>query len=783
MLRRIQLIVGVGSYASCQPAQIQFEKLSLIYGENCYGKSTLCDILRSLAENSPSYIIDRATLPPVAGRNQHIQLNVVLPGQTNESTLSYRQGAWNPRLPNPLRFQIFDTEFIHRNLFTGLTVERQNHENITRFVLGDAGVRIANRIAEINSETRTLNKALRDSEAGPFQGVQDIPAFVNMPPPDRIEEIDQRITDHQATLEQDRALERNLASARTRPEPTQFPVLPGLESVIHDLAANLSATHEQAHREAEALLELHIRNHVTDPDRGRAWIRDGIALIHDEVCPFCGQHIVDNASALIATYRTVFNDAFERYCRETISALEQCKQTLQLCSLSELPLRLDNNRNALLQYPELSSRPSLQTLFRSIDATATDIIALHQEWTVEHQRYSHDVAATIQRKREAVHSAIPIIDATALLDHWQRLATRISDYNSNIHRALSEIGTFKASLDSAQVSRRIQGTAQVLSALHLQKKRHDLDAVCRAYSELRARLQTLEAESAQRQQELDTEQSAFLGRYFAAINRIFSSLGSSRFTISSETSRRGNMPTIQLRVAYNDTPITPERLRTCFSESDRRALALAIFWSRLELQEPNDLANTIVVLDDPVTSFDDGRIDRTIRLIETQIPQVRQIIVLSHYTSYLKTFFTRLRGQQNESMLASLFQDTQGTQIRRTDTLDFIETDHERAYRRIATYISRNHEQDIFQDLRVFLETEVRMRYHRAIIQNNWRNEQFRNLLDELTGVTAMTEETRRLIEPLRLTLNTDHHVWMSRTREEKIGIATDVFQFIYEIL
>src|SRR5262245_3935686 len=111
MIRRLQQITGVGCYTTCRPAQVQFEAMSLVYGENCYGKSTLCDILRSLAENNPTYITPRETLPPVAG-GQQVQICVTVPGQAQEMPLTFRQGTWNPTLPNSMRIEVFDTDFI-----------------------------------------------------------------------------------------------------------------------------------------------------------------------------------------------------------------------------------------------------------------------------------------------------------------------------------------------------------------------------------------------------------------------------------------------------------------------------------------------------------------------------------------------------------------------------------------------------------------------------------------------------------------------------------------------
>ena len=230
-------------------------------------------------------------------------------------------------------------------------------------------------------------------------------------------------------------------------------------------------------------------------------------------------------------------------------------------------------------------------------------------------------------------------------------------------------------------------------------------------------------------------------------------------------------------------PVTQNRLRSFFSESDRRALAFAVFWARLEVLDPGEQARTIIVLDDPVTSFDDGRIDRTIRLIESRLPHLRQVIVLSHYPNYLRAFFTRLHGQPDGVLLAMLSQDETGSQMRRANPLDFTETDHQRAFRRITAFTERVHSDDVLCDLRVFLETEVRSRYHQAICLNNLRSVQFAPVLDELARLGAMSEDTRRAIEPLRLTLNTDHHAWMTRSHEEKIGIARDVLRFVYEEL
>ena len=63
------------------------------------------------------------------------------------------------------------------------------------------------------------------------------------------------------------------------------------------------------------------------------------------------------------------------------------------------------------------------------------------------------------------------------------------------------------------------------------------------------------------------------------------------------------MPTIQIIASFSGTDITPERIKSFFSESDRRALALSIFLAKAKTLSDDEKANTILVLDDPVTGF------------------------------------------------------------------------------------------------------------------------------------------------------------------------------------
>ena len=62
MLERIQKIENVGNYGQARAGQFLLGRVSVIYGENRNGKSTLCDILYSLSVNDPQLVLDRKSV-------------------------------------------------------------------------------------------------------------------------------------------------------------------------------------------------------------------------------------------------------------------------------------------------------------------------------------------------------------------------------------------------------------------------------------------------------------------------------------------------------------------------------------------------------------------------------------------------------------------------------------------------------------------------------------------------------------------------------------------------
>ena len=79
---------------------------------------------------------------------------------------------------------------------------------------------------------------------------------------------------------------------------------------------------------------------------------------------------------------------------------------------------------------------------------------------------------------------------------------------------------------------------------------------------------------------------------------------------------------------------TPEpSSRICLSAGDRTTLALAFFFATL-LERPS-LNGSVVVLDDPASSLDDGRAFATAQEIRSLLGRASQVMVMSHSTPLL----------------------------------------------------------------------------------------------------------------------------------------------------
>lgn len=136
------------------------------------------------------------------------------------------------------------------------------------------------------------------------------------------------------------------------------------------------------------------------------------------------------------------------------------------------------------------------------------------------------------------------------------------------------------------------------------------------------------------------------------VNLYLGLLGITKFSIRIKKESEIN----NIIISYNDTPIQKESLKFSLSESEKTAMAFAYFISKIRVEKlegtKNGLDDCIIVIDDPVSSFDENRLFHTANLIvsfffySSKIPFKLNFFLLSHNIMFLKYFYNALISNQ-----------------------------------------------------------------------------------------------------------------------------------------
>lgn len=127
---------------------------------------------------------------------------------------------------------------------------------------------------------------------------------------------------------------------------------------------------KNVHHVAFAALDEHMENHIGNTVSFKGWAAQGLGLIKDTSCPFCGQGLDDNAKRLITTYQQVFNEKFDGFNRNIKQALDQLRQPFLISDTKEYITQLHQTNLdivALYHEPGISNHPSFSSFMTSLE--------------------------------------------------------------------------------------------------------------------------------------------------------------------------------------------------------------------------------------------------------------------------------------------------------------------------------------------------------------------------------------------------------------------------------
>lgn len=780
MLKRIRIIDNVGNYFGVRAGNIPFEHVTIIYGENRNGKSTLCDILHSLSLNQPQLIIDRKSIIPSKPLNQ-IKQKIEISFEGQPDIVKFIDNNWDSLPSESSKLYVFDHSFIHRNVMTGTAYTRGNSENISGFILGENAVKFETLEAN-NQQLRNDRKDLANLTVQlRTHGVSDIDNFVISPlPVQTTEVIDLEIADSEGLQE---TLSIQIANINQVTRRSNLEKISNHRDIVRDLDNInncLSLGMESVHEASKAAVNVH-KQHIKNPNYFNGWAANGVQHLKDD-CPFCGQELEQDAQSLIESYKTAFDNSFQTFISQTKTNITRLQQTT-LIDLDIDYIREQNRRNliCLQSYVEDEIKELLDSEhIPKLSSSLEDIEQKFSELNITYSENARVIKDSLEAKQEIPYEVIAFIDFTNLLAKLTAFNNSIAQYNTIKDEINAVLMQFKGSQDAQALEEHKRVLAQHKAILLKHKKRITLDSHCVSYSNLKTKIEKDQADYDTSKAALEEEQEAFLETYFSQINTFFRRIGSPDFAISRTVNRGGTRTVYDLGVTFKGEEINKDKFNCLFSESDRRALALCIFLSKIELLPANERQNAILVMDDPVTSFDNERISSILQILYTLKDTVKQIIITTHY----KGMVSAVMKQFKDSKVMKIVQTDSGSLLAQATKTEMTATAHDEVYSEIMNFVERRTQDNKITMLRPFLEVEMRNRY-KLPLKNLALNESdsFGKCISSLEENNYISATTAASLNGYKDSLNIQSHELPFLNLDDCRTQAQNLMDFIYSDL
>lgn len=781
MIKRIKKITNIGTFSNfTSGGSFEFDKLTFIYGLNTKGKTTLTDIFQSIQKNDFSILETRKSIPTLS-LGQNVELNYKLTTDATEQVLKVNSDSWeNNQIGENI--EIFSSEFIHRNLFTGSSIERANKENFTKFILGDTGVSLANLIKENSINLNRLKRELPNKKPLYVKDVigQDLENFLNI-------DISLLNLEDLKVEYSDRLLECNKLKEQikepkkvlSKPNPVliEIPSFNVLETV-ENINKILNSNYEDISEDALMKVNNHIASSFKSKDIAESWLKTGVENVEDENCSFCGQEL-SNVTDLIEAYNQFFNKAYNDFITDLEKNFDEYRKIILESDFS-LRERFNNELLIVKQFEELIDNDEFKD---KVNEFSILLNSLNEGELKSIQNETLDgIDILYSEKKLKPHTSIDSYDSTKLKESIESYVLVSNTINEKGKEIIELIVKFKEKFQNIELLKNeLTIKEEDLKKIEYKIKRIEQNEVCEAYKIATSEITSLQSEIATKETELETNQSAYLQSYYSKIDTLFNQFGSRNFTLEKSSNNRGNQPVYSLKVKFHNQDINERDFPKVFSESDKRALALAVFWTKIDMKTEEEKSKTIIVLDDPVTSFDDNRITKSITLFKNSIDDLNQVIILTHYPNFIKRFFEVSHNESTNIKFLELKKDSQTSKLLNCDIDKIIKSDYQLTYDKIIGYINSEHENCIKGDLRKFLETSyIPHFFPHKIKQGKSEGEDMSTLGRKIDYIFNDQEEVKSKFHSFRENTNPDSHIYTTSNVEDVKSFADEMMGYLY---
>lgn len=596
-ITKIERMVGCGIFRNFTwPSLLpEFGRYNLIYGWNGTGKTTLSQVLRCL---------EKRTVPEG-------QVKIEIEQNNNKRSI---QGNDFPS--ESLMVRVFNREFIAASVFP---VEGGDLPPI--FVLGEENVDKQREVGRLKSEQETAQSRLDSANVSKVKADHDFDHFCS----ERAKAIKEKLrssgqnpynnynktnfqekaqsmadagdgaTHRLDDAEREKLFAQCCATQKQKLRNVTYS-LPNFQAILARLSEHLATT----------VVSMVIESLKDDPALAE-WTREGLRLHRDrkaEQCLFCEQQM---PKSRLESLKAHFSDQYDKFIQGLDQFIGELQELLKTASDLQLP-----NKEEL--YGDLAADFETEKagLSEALKATRTFLDAAVRALKEKRHRAFEQISVTLQPPQldsEAVEKLNMVI-----LRHNQACDA----FNDRVKEAREKLA-FDMVAEALEEFVRLQEIARQAESEVQEAKQN----VQRLKDEI-AILEREIVEHRQPAEELNEELRKYLGHD-------------------------------EIRLEIKDTGYAITRggqTAQALSEGEKMAIALLYFLKSLKDKGFN-LANGIVVLDDPVSSLDANALYLAFGFIRDRTENSGQLIILTHNFSFFRliiNWFSHLDGQKKHDV-------------------------------------------------------------------------------------------------------------------------------------
>lgn len=702
MIKKVIKIKGVGKFENYVSKAItsfsgDFKNIVLIYGINGSGKSTLASIIHSLKGNN-FFISKRKTFQFTGSPEVEFLINGI------SKPFSFSNHKWDD---NYTDIEIFDEYFINENVYTGFEIDTDHKRKLFDIILGQKGIKLKREIEQIKIDIKEEQKSLT-------KNATDINAFVGyITNPKKYsiltktEEIEKRIAEKELEIQ---LCESSIEIRSTNNlKPIDFSKL---NFDFNNIKTILEKSINTISEEYLIKVEQH-KKHFSIGKHTEQWIKLGYDNIKNDICPFC-ERPFDSTTEIITAYNQYFNQEYLQLQKDT-------KEIDDFFISFNLPLVLSKIE---LSITTNSSLVDFWKPHTKIDFY--DEVLLQEKETLLISFNS--IKELVQKK---TNNPIKSQTTETLIEFQEKLNEEILRFkacNKIIFQYITRIDEIKNTPTKSLQTLEEELIFLKLNQLRFSEKGKEL---AKKYLDAEIKIDSLNIDKGYKQDELKKYTTSTLSIYKDTINKLLKKFATYMEIkeIKSAYIGASKVPSVEYalsvsgsNVKLNDDGINPS-FRYVLSTGDKSALAISFFLAILIVDQRN-LANKIILFDDPVSSFDRSRQFSTLKYLHWIASKSNQLFVLTHNLSFAGEFYYHYPKR-------SEIQPLQICQINNQSYLDEfmieIETlpDVLKDLNTVKKYLKNGAVDDsekrkVLRCLRPILEGYYKMKFYGIVQKNDW---------------------------------------------------------------